>query len=258
VLERLAELLIEKETIEAAEFESLWEGVLPPRDIGGPTPAEAAPVLGPAPEREDREEKFLAGLSNGQRDVAGRYCVERSGMPAPTCETPLVVAFDHQPVDFAPANGDAFAFVPGRPMVSDWPTAATPWIARDLDGDGAITSGAELFGSSTALAGGSEIARNGFQALASLDANGDGAIDARDPGFADLVLWSDLDGNHRSSPDELRSLASVVSAISLEHTLDPRCTARGACEGERATLRWRDATGVERTGAVIDVYLPKR
>ena len=42
VLDRLADLLVEKETIEAAEFESLWEGVLPPRNIGGPTPVGAA------------------------------------------------------------------------------------------------------------------------------------------------------------------------------------------------------------------------
>jgi cell division protease FtsH len=42
VLDRLADLLIEKETIEAAEFEALWDGILPPRDVGGPTPAPAA------------------------------------------------------------------------------------------------------------------------------------------------------------------------------------------------------------------------
>jgi cell division protease FtsH len=40
VLDRLADLLVEKETIEAAEFEALWDGVLPPRDLGGPTPAD--------------------------------------------------------------------------------------------------------------------------------------------------------------------------------------------------------------------------
>jgi cell division protease FtsH len=37
VLDRLAELLVEKETIEAEEFEALFSGVLPPR-TGGPTP----------------------------------------------------------------------------------------------------------------------------------------------------------------------------------------------------------------------------
>jgi cell division protease FtsH len=37
VLDRLAALLVEKETIEAEEFEALFEGVVPPRS-GGPTP----------------------------------------------------------------------------------------------------------------------------------------------------------------------------------------------------------------------------
>jgi cell division protease FtsH len=45
VLDRLADLLVEKETIESEEFESLFEGVVPPRS-GGPTPRKvgAAPV----------------------------------------------------------------------------------------------------------------------------------------------------------------------------------------------------------------------
>ncbi|HET7685465.1 MAG TPA: ATP-dependent zinc metalloprotease FtsH [Candidatus Limnocylindria bacterium] len=41
VLDRLASLLIEKETIEGEEFEALFEGILPPR-TGGPTPRRAA------------------------------------------------------------------------------------------------------------------------------------------------------------------------------------------------------------------------
>ena len=48
VLDKLADLLIEKETIEADEFESLFEGVLPPRGTAKPasegeTPAEVEP-----------------------------------------------------------------------------------------------------------------------------------------------------------------------------------------------------------------------
>jgi len=205
--------------------------------------------------RRDPEARFLVGLSERDQQQAGRYCVERSGMPAPTCETPLVVALDNQPVEFATTDA-TFAFVPGTPMITDWPTAATPWIARDLDGNGAITSGAELFGSSTLVDG--VTARNGFQALAALDANHDGVIDARDPAFGELLLWTDRDGDHRSSPAELRPLATVITEIPLAHTLDPRCTERGACEGERGRLRWRDPTGNERTGSVIDVYVPKR
>ncbi|HEY6609043.1 MAG TPA: ATP-dependent zinc metalloprotease FtsH [Candidatus Limnocylindria bacterium] len=43
VLDRLAALLVEKETIEHEEFESLFEGILPPRS-GGPTPTKIGPA----------------------------------------------------------------------------------------------------------------------------------------------------------------------------------------------------------------------
>ena len=100
------------------------------------------------------------------------------------CNTPLVVSFDDRPVTFSP--GGQFSFAPGVATATDWPTSSTPWIAIDLDGDGAITSGAELFGSNTALPGGTT-AKNGFEALAALDANHDGKIDRDDPAFASLV-----------------------------------------------------------------------
>jgi cell division protease FtsH len=45
VLDRLAALLIENETIEHEEFEALFEGILPPR-TGGPTPKRAAAEAG--------------------------------------------------------------------------------------------------------------------------------------------------------------------------------------------------------------------
>jgi hypothetical protein len=206
-----------------------------------------------APEPEvDRGPVVVAGLPTARVDA---YC--KNDFTPPSCETPLVVAFDSQPVEFVPAATAQFAFVPGAPMATDWPSAATPWIALDLDGDGSITSGAELFGSSTVLPGGSR-ATNGFAALAALDANGDGVLDARDPMFAKLVLWSDRNGDHRSSPDELRPLASVVTQIPLAFTRDARCNERDDCEGERGTLHWRDAAGADHAGAVVDVYIPSK
>jgi hypothetical protein len=177
----------------------------------------------------------------------------------PHCNTPLVVSFDDRPVTFQP--GARFSFAPGIATATDWPTADTPWIALDLDGDGAITSGAELFGDHTALPGGTT-AKNGFEALAALDANHDGKIDAADPGFAKLVLWSDRDRDGRGAADELAPLAtgiggrSIVS-ISLAAHGEARCDARGNCEGQRTRITWRDATGLH-TGTVIDVYMPTR
>jgi hypothetical protein len=167
--------------------------------------------------------------------------------------TPLVVAFDDQRVELT--TGGRFAFRPGSPTATDWPTAVTPWIALDRDGDGRITSGAELFGSDTVLPSGAH-ASNGFEALAALDGNHDGRIDAADPTFAALVLWSDRNADQRSTPDELSPLSDQIVSISLANRRDVHCDARDNCEGERAAFVNRADSS--RSGSVIDVYLPRR
>ncbi len=205
----------------------------------------------------DDAEVWQASLTRTQRRYIDRMCP--GGEDQPTSDlcgdnTPLVVAFADQPVTFA--RGTMFAFG-ATPVATAWPTAATPWTALDRDGNGTIDHGAELFGSATPLPDGTT-ARNGFTALAVLDANHDGRIDAADPGFGSLVLWADRDADGRSTTGELRPLADTVVAISLASQLDPRCDARDNCEGERAALTWRDATGALHAGTAIDVYLPRR
>jgi hypothetical protein len=50
----------------------------------------------------------------------------------------------------------------------------------------------------------------------------------------------------------------VVIAIPVAARAESRCDARGNCEGERAQITWRDASGAVRTGAIVDVYLRSR
>jgi hypothetical protein len=169
--------------------------------------------------------------------------------------TPLVISFDNRPVEFQ-ASSAKFELYPGdATMTTDWPTAATPWLALDRDGDGAITSGAELFGDATTLPNGAR-ARNGFEALAALDANGDGRIDRADPMFASLLLWADKNGDRKSSPDELVRASTMLDSISLGYRVEARCDARVNCERERASVSWHDGNGGGvKTGSVVDVYL---
>ncbi len=211
----------------------------------------ADPCAGMMPRREnddrpDPMRPLFAQLTREQIDGTDAFCFRANGRRG--CATPLVVAFDAQPIEFL-ATARPFAFRPGEPLATDWPTAATPWIALDRDGDGAITNGLELFGD----AGG---AKNGFEALAALDDNRDGVIDRADAAFASLLLWADTNADRKSSPEELSRLSRVVVSIPLAHEIDARCT-RGNCEGERGSMQWRDANGT-RTGAVVDVYLRAR
>jgi cell division protease FtsH len=66
VLDRLAALLVEKETIEHDEFEALFEGVLPPRS-GGPTPKRMTVIPGPEAVEPDIEPEADEGGSKRRR-----------------------------------------------------------------------------------------------------------------------------------------------------------------------------------------------
>jgi hypothetical protein len=172
--------------------------------------------------------------------------------------TPLVLSFDGAPVEYLADRERSFDIDGTRSTMTDWPTARTPWLALDRDGDGRIGDGSELFGSMTVLTGGRR-APNGFVALRELDADGDGRITPNDPGFARLLVWSDGDGDRRSASGELASASTwELLSIDLDYTVDPRCDARGNCEVERASFRYRDRAGVERTGAIVDIHLPSQ
>ena len=161
------------------------------------------------------------------------------------------LAFDHLTLDHA--AGAAFPFEPGAPVRSAWPRAATPWLVRDLDGDGRVTSGRELFGSFTLVDGAP--AAHGFAALAALDDNHDGVIDAADAAFPSLALWRDRDQDRQTGSGELEPLgAAGVVSLDVDFAVVPFCDRHGDCERERAGFRYEDALGLH-TGAVIDVHL---
>ena len=104
--------------------------------------------------------------------------------------------------------GDGFAERTG------WVKPDDGWLVRDLNGNGTIDTGAELFGVDTVKRDGSK-ARDGFDALADLDANQDGWMDAKDAAFASLRVWRDLNQDGISQPGELQTLAQAgIVAIS--------------------------------------------
>ena len=88
----------------------------------------------------------------------------------------------------------------------------------DKSGNGKIETGNELFGDRTILENG-KTASSGFAALAALDSNRDGVIDAKDAKFADLRIWVDKNGDGISSPDELMTLEEAgVKSLNLSYS----------------------------------------
>jgi len=81
-------------------------------------------------------------------------------------------------------------------------------LVRDLNQNGLIDGGQELFGDATMLNDG-RTAADGFEALASLDQDGDGWITASDAGFGQLSVWRDANQDGVTNDGELSSLDSL-------------------------------------------------
>jgi hypothetical protein len=80
---------------------------------------------------------------------------------------------------------------------------ANAYLARDLNGDGRIGDGRELFGPTTG---------DGFAELASHDRDGNGWIDEADPIFRELLLWRPASGTGATAPAPTGTLTSAAAA----------------------------------------------
>ena len=113
-----------------------------------------------------------------------------------------------------------------------WITPKAAWLVFDGKQSGQITSGLQMFGSVTFWI----FWRDGYQALGSLDANGDDKLTGDE--LAGLALWHDADGDGVSDPGEVRPIA--------EHGID-QLSCRGEAAGpdlrlNRQGVRFKDGT----------------
>jgi hypothetical protein len=110
----------------------------------------------------------------------------------------------------------------GIKTASGWIASGEAIVVRDLNGNGLIDSGRELFGDSTILTRGSnagKLAGNGFEALADLDANADGKFDNTDAAFASVKLWKDVNQDGISQAGELFTFTQLgVASIKVSGT----------------------------------------
>ena len=140
--------------------------------------------------------------------------------------SPIVIDLDGGGIKLTGTN-DPVRFdldVTGRAETMGWtePGSLTAFLALDLDQNGSIDNGRELFGTYTLMPGG-ERAQNGYEALKVYDGpdfggNGDGEVSASDAVYSKLSLWIDLNHNGRTDPGDLVDLAAAgVESIRLDY-----------------------------------------
>jgi hypothetical protein len=131
--------------------------------------------------------------------------------------TPIVLDLDHNGVQtVAAANGVHFDVAgTGRADRFGWVGGNDGLLVRDVNGNGQIDDGRELFGTGTVLADGHR-AGNGFAALAALDSNHDGVVNASDAHFNELKVWVDANHDGKTDPGELKGLVELgITGLNL-------------------------------------------
>ncbi len=96
----------------------------------------------------------------------------------------------------------------GVKETTGWTAGGDGLLTIDLNGDGKVNDGSELFGSSFKLADGS-LAKDGFEALKSLDSNHDGVVNSSDALFASLQVWVDANNDGVSDKGEMFHLKDL-------------------------------------------------
>uniref|UniRef100_UPI00142DE5BE calcium-binding protein n=1 Tax=Acinetobacter piscicola TaxID=2006115 RepID=UPI00142DE5BE len=140
----------------------------------------------------------------------------------PTKYDPLVLDLNHDgKISTTPLGTDIYFDLDGNSFAekTSWVQATDGFVALDLNENGKIDNGKELFGTDTILPDGSK-ASDGFKALEQYDLNKDGLINGSDIIFQKLKIWKDTNQDGISQSNELFSLSNLgITSISLNNQL---------------------------------------
>ena len=147
-------------------------------------------------------------LPEGQQDLRPEAKENLKEKKTPTEETrsPLAVDLDGDGVETVSLDNGVYFDHDGNGFAekTGWIGSDDALLVRDLNENGQIDNGSELFGDQTILSNG-EKAANGFEALADLDSNRDGVFDGDDEAFGEIKVWQDLNQNGVVDDGELKA-----------------------------------------------------
>jgi hypothetical protein len=189
---------------------------------------------------------YAKGLKNGINDEFAKAAVKVFKVIPCNVGDPIVVDLDGDGIELRPIHKGVNFDLWGTetPHAMSWVGADDGFLVRDLNNDGRISSGAELFGNVN------DGFADGFAQLAVMDTNANGRIDAGDKGFASLRIWKDSNSNGKTEAGELLSLASV-KLVSIPLNAEER---RVVIEGNVVPkMVWVEING--KKAAVGDAFL---
>lgn len=178
----------------------------------------------------------LSGNKKSIEEIRSPLAIDLDGDGVETVSVDNGVYFDH--------DGNGFAEKTG------WIGSDDALLVRDINENGQIDDGSELFGNQTILSNG-EKAANGFEALADLDSNRDGVFDGDDEAFGEIKVWQDFNQNGVVDDGELKTLNEAgITSINLNYQNQTITDNNGNEHNQTGSFTKTDAT----TGTITDVW----
>ena len=227
-------------------------------DIPTPEPSEGdnPPQLPVIPEKPEEPE---GGTEKPQTDNPPSIPEDTKGdigklwEDAENSRSPLVVDLDGDgKIETVSTDGNIhFDFDSNQKIEnSGWIGKNEGFLVRDINGNGQIDNGTEMFGNHTVLQNGKN-AVNGFEALKDLDSNGNGKFDAEDDAWSQVKVWRDTNTNGIVDSGELLTLEQAgIESINLKYDYQKEADENGNLEIQQGTFNRTDGT----TGKVSDIW----
>ncbi|WP_333878551.1 DUF6973 domain-containing protein [Methylobacter sp.] len=170
---------------------------------------EGKTINNPLDPNEARKWSEPSTWDNIKNTINDTFTKSQTFVPPPVRRDPLVLDLNNNGIETVGINtASPILFdqnADGVKTATGWINANDGLLVWDRNGNGTIDNGRELFGDSTIKSDGS-LATGGFNALADLDSNHDGIVNAQDTDFAGLRVWRDLNQDGISQSNELSTL----------------------------------------------------
>lgn len=172
--------------------------------------------------------------------------------PAEQRTSPLVIDLDGDGVETSGMTRNRYFDHDANGMSerTAWAGPDDGFLVRDINGDGRINSGREMFGNNTELESG-VLASNGFEALRDLDDNQDGVVNSSDSRFSELRIWRDANQNGTADAGELLTLEQAgIAGVRTGWTASSLIDSNGQAHAQVGTAVRTNGTNA----AVSDVW----
>lgn len=195
---------------------------------------------------------FGVRVTDSTQRVSATVTVTDVGGNVTVANPPVVLDLDGDGIELISVSESTVEFRTLDAFASrrtGWVAADDAMLALDRNGDGAITSFAEV-----SFINDLEGATSDLEGLAAYDTDGDGSFDVDDERYSEFLVWNDANQDGISQSSELRSLADEgIVAISLTRNLTGETTFGARANVITATSEFTRDDGSK--GIVGDVVL---